>query len=101
MMDREQQIRERAYAIWQREGGVDGLQEDHWHRAESELSAEEEGSLLDATLQPDAPQAGTEDQNVPLASKRKAAKKYPSVKTSGDPEGKVHMGHIPGDPVVK
>lgn len=84
-MDREQQIRERAYAIWQRQGGVHGLQDEHWRQAESEMSAEEDAGL-DAGPQPKA-----------LAPKRKTSKRH----SGGESKGKVQMGHIPGDPVVK
>lgn len=33
MDEREQKRRERAYKIWEDEGRVDGLHEDHWKRA--------------------------------------------------------------------
>jgi len=39
--DREERIRQRAYTIWQSEGHQHGLHEDHWHRAEREIAAEE------------------------------------------------------------
>ena len=42
--DREERIRQRAYAIWQSEGHAHGREEEHWHRAEREISAEEAGS---------------------------------------------------------
>src|SRR5204862_2414685 len=42
--DREERIRQRAYAIWQSEGHGHGRHEDHWHRAEQEIAAEEAGS---------------------------------------------------------
>ena len=42
--DREERIRQRAYAIWQSEGHGHGRHEDHWHRAEREIAAEEAGS---------------------------------------------------------
>ena len=42
--DREERIRQRAYAIWQSEGHDHGRHEDHWHRAEREIAAEEAGS---------------------------------------------------------
>jgi hypothetical protein len=35
--DKEQALRERAYAIWEREGRPDGKDMDHWLRAETEL----------------------------------------------------------------
>jgi hypothetical protein len=41
--DREERIRQRAYAIWQSEGHRHGRHEDHWHRAEREIAAEEAG----------------------------------------------------------
>jgi hypothetical protein len=39
--DREERIRQRAYAIWQAEGHQHGRDEDHWHRAEREIAAED------------------------------------------------------------
>ena len=42
--DREERIRQRAYAIWQSEGHAHGREEEHWHRAEREIVAEEAGS---------------------------------------------------------
>jgi hypothetical protein len=42
--DREERIKERAYAIWLAEGRVHGKHQDHWHRAEREIAAEEAGS---------------------------------------------------------
>lgn len=39
--DREQAVRERAYAIWLDEGQPEGRSEDHWHRANADLDAEE------------------------------------------------------------
>lgn len=37
MSDREQQVRERAYALWQAEGAPEGRHQDHWQQAETEL----------------------------------------------------------------
>jgi hypothetical protein len=39
--DREERIKERAYAIWLAEGRVHGHHQEHWHRAELEIAAEE------------------------------------------------------------
>jgi hypothetical protein len=36
----EQRVRERAYAIWEREGRPEGGAERHWTMAEMELKAE-------------------------------------------------------------
>ncbi|QKC89553.1 DUF2934 domain-containing protein [Mesorhizobium sp. NZP2234] len=38
--DRTDKIRDRAYAIWQREGGAHGDHERHWHQAEMEIDRE-------------------------------------------------------------
>lgn len=100
MTDREQQIRERAYAIWQEQGEADGLDEAHWRQAEEEIDAEG-GQAKDVeaaapALTPEAPQAGTEN-GIPAAPK-KAKAKTPKPSPAGDG---VHMGAIPGDPVVR
>ena len=39
-MDRDQLIRERAYAIWEREGRPNGRADAHWFQAVRELQAE-------------------------------------------------------------
>src|SRR5205085_11943614 len=41
--DREERIKQRAYELWQSEGHGHGRHEDHWHRAEREIAAEEGG----------------------------------------------------------
>ncbi|WP_137933604.1 DUF2934 domain-containing protein [Mesorhizobium comanense] len=38
--DRNDRIRDRAYAIWQREGGAHGDHERHWHQAAMEIDRE-------------------------------------------------------------
>ena len=40
--DRHERISERAYRIWLAEGCVHGKDEEHWHRAEREISEEEQ-----------------------------------------------------------
>jgi hypothetical protein len=39
--EREQQIRERAYAVWEEEGCPDGRDREHWLQAEAEIVAED------------------------------------------------------------
>jgi hypothetical protein len=52
----EQRVRERAYAIWQREGNVDGSAEQFWLMAEEELLAEGQGPASGpAEERPDRP----------------------------------------------
>jgi hypothetical protein len=36
----ENDIRDRAYALWQEQGSPEGREEEFWHRAERELSEE-------------------------------------------------------------
>jgi hypothetical protein len=53
-MEWENQVRLRAYAIWEREGRPEEGAERHWIRAEEELRAEEQD-------QTEAPAASTAD----------------------------------------
>jgi hypothetical protein len=39
--ERDDEIRERAYAIWQREGEPGGRARDHWEQARREIEAEQ------------------------------------------------------------
>ena len=39
--EKQRQIEQRAYALWQAEGRPDGKHEEHWHRAAHEVEAEE------------------------------------------------------------
>jgi hypothetical protein len=39
-MEREQAIRELAYAIWESNGRPDGCAEAHWHQAEARIDAD-------------------------------------------------------------
>ncbi|MCA8032738.1 DUF2934 domain-containing protein [Burkholderia arboris] len=43
--DRETQVRERAYRLWQADGAPDGRADEYWQRAEQQLDAE--GSSAD------------------------------------------------------
>ena len=38
--ERHEKIQQRAYEIWQREGGLHGDPERHWHQAEMEIDRE-------------------------------------------------------------
>ena len=44
--NREGQIRERAYSIWEQQGCPDGREHDHWGQAEREILAEQAGQNL-------------------------------------------------------
>ena len=44
-MDREEQVRQRAHEIWEREGRPEGREQQHWYQALEEIAVEEDGSL--------------------------------------------------------
>ena len=50
---RDDRIRERAHAIWEREGRPEGSHDDHWRRASAEIDRESAGPFADS-----APGAG-------------------------------------------
>lgn len=60
---REQQIRERAYAIWEGEGRPADQAEAHWLRAEAEVAREE--------TQPDG-KAARLSRSAPAAAKKRS-----------------------------
>src|ERR1700676_1443118 len=43
--DRKTRISRRAYEIWLAEGRIDGKHDEHWHRAEREIDAEDSRPL--------------------------------------------------------
>lgn len=63
---REQQIRERAYAIWEGEGRPADRAEAHWLRAEAEIARE--------AAQPDGGAARGPRRAAPAAKKRSSAR---------------------------
>ena len=68
--DREAAIREKARAIWEREGRPDGHHERHWIEAERQLSAEAEAAK---------PKSGNGVKKS-AAAKKTPAKKAPAAK---------------------
>nr|WP_328824921.1 DUF2934 domain-containing protein [Mesorhizobium neociceri] len=40
--DRHQRIQQRAYEIWEHEGGIHGVDECQWHQAEAEVDREDQ-----------------------------------------------------------
>jgi hypothetical protein len=67
----EQRVRERAYAIWQREGNVDGSAEQFWLMAEEELLAEDRSAASNSSEEPSAPAVKTEAAVAKKARTRK------------------------------
>jgi hypothetical protein len=70
--ERHERIRQRAHAIWEREGRPDGLHEQHWYQATSEIDAED----LAASPQPATPSVAEKKPRVARA-KAVAAEKLP------------------------
>ena len=52
--DRHQRIQQRAYEIWEREGGVHGVDERQWHQAEAEIEREDQLETEQAFTEPSA-----------------------------------------------
>lgn len=50
-IEREQQIRDRAYRIWQEEGEPHGRADDHWSRAEQEHGTDAPAGSTDELIQ--------------------------------------------------
>lgn len=48
--DREQKIRDRAHAIWEREGRPHGRHNDHWRLASDEIEHDESGPAMPASV---------------------------------------------------
>ena len=68
---RDEQIRSRAYAIWEREGRPHGRQEHHWHQAIREVDA---GSGDPETPAASAPVGKTAARAKPSAAPKAPAK---------------------------
>ncbi|MVA82535.1 DUF2934 domain-containing protein [Agrobacterium vitis] len=103
-VNNQQEIMERAYAIWQAEGSPHGFHEDHWRRAEMEIEnnaqrrqtgpGDSNRITPDLGLAPEAPQAGLEHGIPPARSGRAAASQQPVE--AGDETNPVHhRGRIP------
>ncbi|MBB5985038.1 DUF2934 domain-containing protein [Sphingobium lignivorans] len=74
--DRDQTIKDRAYAIWEAEGRPEGRSQDHWLRAEQELDGDAAPSI-DAAQQAVAEQPETAPETseaVPAAAPRRAGR---------------------------
>lgn len=82
MDDREEQLRQRAYGIWQAEGEPHGRDRDHWERAERELTEavpEEPAAVTKPAVR--RKKADTAPQTIAAEPKPKAPRK-PRAKTA-------------------
>lgn len=93
MKSSEDRIRERAYDLWVAEGRMEGREQDHWLRAEAEIG----GPLASAVmpLGPEAPQSGTEEQDVPPARMGQSERHEKPVEAGDETNPVHHVGHLP------
>lgn len=81
-LDREQEIRERAYRRWEQEGCPEGQADDHWRQAERELDGEESGAAA-------AENGAVAGESAPAeASPRAARRPRRSAKQATDSGGR-------------
>jgi hypothetical protein len=64
----EQEIRERAYRIWEEDGRPEGRDRDHWYRAEAESGAAADPRDGPASAASDGEFAGEAESDNALAS---------------------------------
>jgi DUF2934 family protein len=82
--DREERIKERAYAIWLAEGRVHGRHQDHWHRAEREVAAEEtagEAAGGGTVRRPSRARAAKAPSDAGTAAATRPARRSPAKKS--------------------
>ena len=72
MTDRDQQLRDRAYKIWEDEGRPEGSHEDHWQRAQDEhaLTEQESEDVTETNQQADDPVALSKGKPKPATGKQ-------------------------------
>lgn len=105
MSDREARIRERAYAIWQAQGGIDGRHTDHWLQAEQELGDNappifsNEMAAEASGLESEIPGSTSDTEDLPPARSGSSARKIAPVDTNR--ETKRSRGRVPADPLTK
>lgn len=72
-IDFETRVRERAYALWQQEGGGEGRALDHWSRAEREIAAMQEAMRRAGDSARPAPKKRSSVPAAPRGRRGKAA----------------------------
>jgi hypothetical protein len=74
-----EQIAQRAFEIWDREGRPEGRDQEHWFRAEAELTQQADGSARKPDISTNKPQPGTPAKVQSTATGRKRAKSTPAI----------------------
>ena len=84
--DKERRIRERAYAIWEREGRPQGRDSEHWKEAEAEIAAEVEPVL--GGSQPGNPARPAPEPSAQPASPPRRSRAVPPGESGPTPRRK-------------
>ncbi|UYY59189.1 DUF2934 domain-containing protein [Sphingomonas sp. S2-65] len=84
--DREHEVRQRAYALWESEGRPEGRHDEHWHRANAGLGQDAPAPAENAPQQQAAamPEAKPKPaRRKPVAAGRAATETPAAVEESG------------------
>ena len=92
MPNREEQIRARAYELWEQAGRPEGREGEHWEQACREIISDEEGEdpvAMDAApVGRDSPRTSSANIDKQTPARANAASARRRVKSRGaDPEG--------------
>jgi hypothetical protein len=80
----EHSVRERAYALWERDGCIPGRNEHYWNMAERELLAERAAAAQPATETPVvAPVEDKPTETTPAKARAARKPKAPAAETAG------------------
>jgi hypothetical protein len=97
-MEQERRIRERAYAIWEREGRAAGREGEHWREAEREIAEEDRTASADPVTAPAAPSPRDAPAAKPKARGRRAAASADPVTAPEGPAAKPRGRRAPAKP---
>lgn len=77
MSDRDEQVRARAYALWQQDGEPHGRDQDYWHRAKDEIAAGDVGQPSSDDARANA--AGEDAAPAPVMTPARSDPSAPTV----------------------
>jgi hypothetical protein len=75
--DLQERIRERAQAIWEREGRPDGRHDEHWRQAENEINAESDAASVERKGRKTSAKRVQPPMEEPTAAAKPAARRSP------------------------
>ena len=83
--ERQERIRQRAHAIWEREGRPHGADERHWHQAAGEIEAEDKKPGKRAASAKPAKSAAAKPAKAPAKATEAKAAKAPAALAKAAP----------------